>query len=248
MGLLGGGGTILLIPVLVYIKGMPAGQATSYSLACVCLAAFWGVIRSLQTEKISSKVLVYFGLPLFISVYLTRGFVFSAIPSFFHIGSYTTISKDALILLVFVSVMLWVSFLMIQEKKPTAKKRGKVNPFMLMSSGVFIGLLTGIIGIGGGFLIVPVLVLFMGLSMQSAIVHSLVLIFISAGVGCVSDFISGVRLDVVFLLCFALMASVGLSIGRKLSVRVNQQTLKKGFGYFILLMAALILCKELMKN
>ena len=246
LGLFGGGGSILSVPILVYVMGISPVLGTAYSLFIVGISAMVGAIRKHFDKDIDYKVVVLFAIPAILSVYATRRYLIPVIPeNIATIGNFE-LTKDIALMVFFALVMLLAAFSMIRNKRPeTAVVRKKINIPLVLTEGVVVGVITGLVGAGGGFLIVPALVLLVGLSMREAIATSLVIIALKSLIGFVGDINSGQLIDWKFLLTFTLFAIAGMFIGLVLAKKIDASRLKKAFGYFILVMAAFILSIEL---
>ncbi len=244
MGLLGGGGTVLTVPILVYIAGFSVHTATAYSLFSVGLAALVGALRFFRSKLIDFKAVYYFGIPSMISAYAFRSYVLPKIPdTIFSIQDYL-IYKETMIMVLFAVLMVAAALVMLRGIQVNRKLQDKYEVLFLISEGAVIGALTGIVGIGGGFLIVPSLVFFRARTMQSAIGTSLLIIFLNASTGFLSDLLLGLKIEWPFLLTFTLLASIGILVGTWLSKKISNKNLKRIFGYFILILSIYIFIRE----
>jgi uncharacterized protein len=237
LGLIGGGGSILTVPVLVYLLAIEPLMATAYSLFIVGAAALVGAIRNMQKGLVDLRTGVVFSIPAFIAVYLTRRFMMPAIPE--HIAELggVAITRDLFIMVLFGVIMLFAAISMIRERKALVEKeeeRKFMYPMILLE-GAVVGVLTGIVGAGGGFLIIPALVVFSRLPMKIA-VKSLI--------GFLGD-VQNMAIDWTFLLIFTGIAAIGILLGIYATNFIEGKKLKKAFGYFTLVMAIYILWKEL---
>jgi uncharacterized membrane protein YfcA len=247
LGLLGGGGSILSVPVLVYLFALEPAIATGYSLFIVGLSSMFGAVSYFKKDQVDIKTALVFGAPSILAVYLTRRVIVPAIPTeLFSIGS-LMVTKSIFIMVLFAILMIVASYSMIKpfSKNPDSSKqqKGFNYPFVLLE-GLLVGTLTGLVGAGGGFLIIPALVLISGLPMKTAVGTSLVIISIKSLIGFVGD-VQNYQIDWQFLLLFAGLAVVGIFIGSRLSNKIPSQKLKPAFGWFVLLMGIYILVKEL---
>ncbi|PHR13215.1 MAG: permease [Aequorivita sp.] len=245
LGLIGGGGSILTVPVLVYLFSLSPVVATGYSLFVVGTAALVGAIRNMKKKLVDFKTALIFAAPAFIAVYLTRRFVLPAIPEHLFEWNDFKFTKDIAIMLFFAIVMLAASITMISNKRPEPEVGAKVSynyPFIMLQ-GVFLGFVTGMVGAGGGFLIIPALVLLAKLPMKKAVATSLLIIAINSLIGFTGD-IATLDIEWMFLLTFTAISIVGIFIGIKLNAFVDGKKLKKGFGWFVLLMGIYIIIKE----
>lgn len=245
LGLIGSGGSILTVPVLVYLFGVDAVIATSYSLFIVGLTSAVGSFSYLKRKMIDGKVVALFGIPSIISVVLTRNFLVPAIPSHIaDIGS-LSISKDVLMLLLFGLLMIAAAYGMIKNKQArgTIAETEGINWTLLIGHGFFVGLITGLIGAGGGFLIIPALVMLLKIPIKDAVGNSLVIIAANSFIG---FFNSHNHDDINWKLLFSIaaLAIAGIFIGIRLSKNIDGTRLKPAFGWFILTMGIFIILKE----
>jgi uncharacterized membrane protein YfcA len=243
LGLIGSGGSILTVPILVYVMGLDAVTATGYSLFVVGITALAGGTRNALTGNVNFSIVFLFGIPSLITAYLVRALVIPAIPdTIVTIGSFA-LTKPLLLMLFFAVIMLLAAMKMIRSAspaiEPSALSKGK-----LIISGTATGLLAGAVGAGGGFLIIPALVFLAGLPMKKAIGTSLFIIAIQSLAGFAGDAFNR-AIDWFFLIPFTLVALSGIFIGITLSRKIDGEKLKSGFGYFVLLMGVYIIVKEL---
>lgn len=249
LGLIGGGGSVLTIPVLVYLLEIDVVTSTSYSLAIVAMSSLFGAIVANIKKQCDCKVAMIFAIPSIVSVYLTRLYLVPNIPDpLMNIGEFD-LSKDIGILLLFAVIMIGAGLSMLgvfASKKEAPKENETTIPYsLIMAEGVLVGILTGVVGAGGGFLIVPVLVMMVGLPMKKAIGTSLTIIAAKSMLGFVGDLQTDIVIDWAFLVPFIITSVAGIAIGTFLSSKVSSQALKKGFGVFVLVMSTFIILKEL---
>lgn len=250
LGLIGGGGSILTVPVLVYLFLLNPVMATAYSLFIVGTTSLVGSYSYFKKELISLRIAVVFGLPSMVAVYITRKWVVPAIPNEICVGEAFCFSKGALIMVIFAAMMVAAATAMIRDRKPTdvkpisSKRFGAWRFLAIPTEGAVVGFLTGLVGAGGGFLIIPALVLFGGLDMKKAVGTSLLIIAAKSLFGFVGD-LANYSMDWVFLSVFTGIAIVGILLGGRLAQRIHSRHLKRGFGWFVLVMGAYVLIKEL---
>jgi uncharacterized membrane protein YfcA len=255
LGLVGGGGSILTVPVLVYLLSVDALLATTYSLFIVGVTSLVGGANAYNKKLIDFRAVALFGIPSILAIFVARHFILPAIPEYIVTIGNVVVTKDVLLMLVFALLMFGAAFTMIRNDGTSAADQNfmhsplhheghdEPNLFLILP-GLLIGLVTGMLGAGGGFLIIPTLVLIIKLPMKIAVGTSLLIVAINSIFGFVFS-LSQHRLDWKLLLTFTTLAIAGIIIGSKLSDRIPGNTLKKGFGWFIMLMAVYILMKEL---
>lgn len=248
LGLIGGGGSILTVPVLVYLLSLNPITATAYSLFVVGASSLVGAAKNLQKGLIGFKTALAFAIPAVISVFSTRKFLVPAIPEvIFHIGSFT-LTKEIAIMLFFAILMLAASFSMIVDREKLLHKKEKEQSTpkysLLIPLGFITGLITGLVGAGGGFIIIPILVLLAGLPMKKAVGTSLFIIALNSLIGFLGD-IGHQEIDWPFLLIFTALAMGGIYLGVYLNKFIDGRKLKKSFGWFVLVMGIYIVWKEI---
>jgi hypothetical protein len=244
LGLIGSGGSILTVPLLVYLFKVSPLLATTYSLAIVGLSSIAGVISRLKQNLVDFKTIFIFGIPSIIGVFSSRKFLLPAIPEIIYNGPHLILTKSHFIMLFFATLMLVAAMSMILGKNK--KEQEGILPvygYSLMLVGFCEGSLTGIVGAGGGFLIIPALVLLAKLPMKRAIATSLVIISIKSLVGFSGDLMH-TSVDWIFLSKLILLATMGILTGNYLNKKMDGAKLKKGFGYFVLAMSLIIIVEQ----
>ncbi|MGH2552738.1 MAG: sulfite exporter TauE/SafE family protein [Chitinophagaceae bacterium] len=246
LGLIGSGGSILTVPVLVYLMGINPLLATTSSLFIVGTASLAGGIRSFTKNQVDLKAIVLFGIPSVLSIFFTRHYLLPAIPDIIFSFGNLAVPKDMFLMVLFAILMLASSFSMIKGRKAEIEtginKEYKVIPLVLL--GLIIGVITGLLGAGGGFLIIPALILFLKLPMKKAVGTSLIIITINS----LSGFLFSLNQFVypwTIMLIFTAMSVAGIFVGSKLAEKFSGARLKKGFGWFVLIMGIYIILKEL---
>lgn len=243
LGLLGSGGSILTIPILVYVFHVSPSDATTYSLFVVGVSALVGSFNGAKNNLLDYKTALYFGLPSVISVFLMRKLLVPLLPNNLLTISNFTLTTDLLIMLVFSVLMIFASFSMIQKRKIIEKESSEINHNHLIIKGVFVGLLTGFVGVGGGFLIIPALLFTAKLPMKNAVATSLIIIVFNSLLGFLGS-VSTTKIEWNFLLLFTAFAISGIFIGMYLSKKIANEKLKPLFGWFVLLTGIYIIIKE----
>lgn len=248
LGLIGGGGSILTLPVLVYLLHLNPVTSTAYSLFIVGSTSLVGSFSYMRKELVNYRAAIVFAIPSFIAVYLTRKYLVPSIPSsLFTVGGFE-VTKNIAIMVFFALVMLAASYSMIKDKKEAKaddSEELKFNYPMIALEGGVVGILTGIVGAGGGFLIIPALVLLARLPMKMAVGTSLLIIAAKSLIGFVGD-MSNMQVDWPFLIEFTALSVVGIFVGTYMSKYIPGEKLKKSFGWFVLVMGVYIIAKELM--
>ena len=247
LGLIGGGGSILTVPIMVYFLDVNPILATAYSLFIVGITAFVGAVRNFQNQLVDFKTGIIFAIPAFIGVYIARAYFIEMIPDEIIILS-AVLQKGTAIMIFFSLIMLLASYFMIRENNNEIKSSTiNYSKLILSIEGLVVGILTGIVGAGGGFLIIPALVLFAKLPMKKAVATSLMIIAIKSLFGFIGD-LGNVNLifDWPLLILFTILAVIGIYFGIYLTKFIEGKSLKKGFGWFVLVMAFVILFKEIL--
>ena len=246
LGITGGGGSILTVPILVYLLGVMPIAATAYSLFIVGITALFGTFRNMMKRMIDFRVAFVFSIPAFIAVYLTRKLIIPSIPTIIFTVQDFVLTKDLAIMIFFAFIMFFAAISMIRTRKNIAVKQVReYNSFIIIIEGFVVGILTGLVGAGGGFLIIPALVLFANLPMKRAVATSLMIISIKSLIGFIGD-IGNIEIDWEFLLMFSILSIVGIIIGIYLSNFIDGKKIKKAFGWFVLVMAIYIMIKEIL--
>lgn len=246
LGLIGGGGSILTVPVLVYLFQLNAIAATTYSLFVVGSTSIVGSVSYFRKGHVNLKTALVFGLPSIAAIFLTRTYIVPFIPEkILSIGNYL-ITKNIMLMLLFALLMVFASYSMIKKRTAAAdddQQEQSINYPIILAQGMFIGILTGLIGAGGGFLIIPALVNLLKLPMKKAIGTSLVIISINSLTGFLFS-ISQNTIQWSFLLIVTSIAMIGILIGSFISTKIDGKKLKPAFGWFVLVMGIYIIIKE----
>ena len=262
LGLIGGGGSILTVPILVYLFQVDAVLATAYSLFIVGLTSLVGSVSHMRLGNIHWRTAIVFGIPSIISVFLTRSYVVPMIPDpIFTFGESVNggaafvLTKSVGLLLLFAMIMVMAAYSMIKKKKKEVVSAVNssvaeldaptFNYPLILAEGAIVGLVTGLVGAGGGFLIIPALVLLAKLPMKKAVGTSLMIIAAKSLIGFVGDMSGDEVIDWDFLAVFSAIAVVGILLGSWLSKRIPGEKLKPAFGWFVLVMGTYIIIKEL---
>jgi uncharacterized membrane protein YfcA len=245
LGLMGGGGSILTVPLLVYFFHIDPILAASYSLIIVGFTSLIGITPYVKDRNIDYKSVISFGIPSIIAVFLTKYYLVPLIPEKLVLASTIEIKRDFIVLIFFSLILLLSAFSMIR-KKNTETKALSFSSFKLIVQGAITGFITGVIGIGGGFLIIPVLVKVCQIPMKKAVGTSLLIIVLNALIGllAVKEYSN---FNVELLISILFFALLGMILGVRLSRKIDGNKLKVIFGWFVLLMGLTILGIELVK-
>lgn len=246
LGLIGGGGSILTVPVLVYLFQVDAVLATTYSLFVVGATSLVGSTSYFKNNLIDLKTVVTFGLPSIFGVYLSRHFILPQIPNIlFEIGD-CHVSKSMFLMLIFAVLMLVASIKMIKKDKPEISPTNqKYNYSFVIFQGLMVGVITGFVGAGGGFLIIPALVGLLKTPMKKAIGTSLLIIAINSAFGFLTSYEHFGEINWMFLMIISGLAILGIIIGVRLSKNIDGKKLKPAFGWFVLMMGIFVIVKEI---
>lgn len=245
LGAIGGGGSILTVPILVYLFGQDASTATGYSLLIVGLTATYGAVSYYRQGLIEVKAAITFAIPSIIAVYLTRAFLMPAIPDVIMTSPFV-LEKNLVIMVSFALLMLLSAYMMLAKSNSSIKNSGlKHSPLLIILEGGLVGVATGILGAGGGFLIIPALVLLMGMEMKKAVGASLLIISLKSLIGFTGDLQVGISIDWILIAKLIGFTIFGMWLATRVASKVESHKLQKGFGIFTLIIAIFILVKEL---
>lgn len=247
LGLIGGGGSILTVPVLVYLFYIDPILATAYSLFIVGATSVVGSVSYFRKGLVNVKTAIVFGIPSIIAVFLTRAYLVPAIPAeVFKVGDFV-VTNSILLMLLFALLMVFASYSMIKKKKKVTEEivqEQKFNYPLILLEGSVVGILTGLVGAGGGFLIIPALVILSKLPMKEAVGTSLVIIAAKSLIGFFGES-SETIIDWIFLIKITAFAMGGIFVGIALSKKIDGDKLKPAFGWFVLVMGIYIIIKEI---
>lgn len=242
LGITGGGGSILTVPILVYLLSLNPVIATAYSLFIVGTTSAFGTFQNFRKGLVAPKTAIQFAIPSVIGVYLTRKFIVPAIPDpVFYFASFQFM-KSTLLMLLFAVVMFWAAVSMLKKDTGATVTKPK-HPYFTLLKLFLVGVLIGLIGAGGGFLIIPALMRLAQLTIKKAIGTSLLIITINSLIGFLGD-VQTTVIDWSFLLSFTGLSIIGIFIGLYVQKYINEKLLKKIFAFFVLAMAFFIFYKE----
>lgn len=250
LGLIGGGGSILTVPVLVYLMGTDPVLATTYSLFIVGCTSLAGGTKAYMNRLVDFGSVSLFGIPSILTVFIARHFILPQIPEIIFTIRSMEVTKGHFLMMIFALLMLVAALSMMRnDGKETVTPENTTTrhdkPLSLFIPGLLTGLVTGLLGAGGGFLIIPALVLFVKLPMKTAVGTSLLIIAINACFGFVFS-IGHFYFDWSLLLPFTALAVTGVFAGSAIAERMNGEALKKWFGWFVLAMSVFIMAKEIL--
>lgn len=245
MGLIGGGGSILSVPIFVYVFGFDPVTATTLSLFVVGVTSLVGSAGFVKEKMIDFQTALIFGIPSVLGVLFSRRLVLPNLPEYIINRWGITLTKDMFLLLLFSLLMVIASFKMIRKTdRPSGRKQNGNSYTILVSQGLLVGIITGLIGAGGGFLIVPALVMLIGLPMKKAVATSLFIIAMNSILGFLST-MKMVAHDWTLLTVFTVLSVIGIFIGIAMATKIDGRKLKPAFGWMVLLMGVFIIFKEI---
>jgi uncharacterized membrane protein YfcA len=247
LGVFGSGGSILAVPILVYVFGIASDLATGYSLFIVGITSLVGGIHKINEKLVDFKKVFLFGIPTVITVFLTRKFGVPAIPFEIHFYDFA-IKKTLLIMIVFGVFMIFSAIKMLKPtKEVNSFKDYQINYLIIIILGIFVGVVAGFVGAGGGFLIVPILIYYLNTPLKIAIGTSLVIVSIQSSIGFLGDFfVNRASYNWHLLIIFSICSLLGIWIGNFIIMKIKAEKLKYVFAVFILTMGLFILVKELL--
>lgn len=248
LGLIGSGGSILTVPILVYVMGVNPIMATAYSLFVVGTTSLVGGTQKALQKRADLKTVLIFGVPSIVSVYLTRAYIVPLLPDVLYRSDDFVLTKAMALMVLFAGIMILASVSMIKPRRKittTASQKLTYNYPLILVEGALVGVLTGLVGAGGGFLIIPALVLLAKMPMKLAVGTSLLIIAAKSLLGFLGDLQGDEVMDWSLLSLFTLLSVVGIFIGNMLSKKIDGNQLKTAFGWFVLLMGVYIFIKEL---
>ena len=248
LGLVGGGGSILTLPVVHYFFGVSMSQATIYSLFIVGMSASIGVFKRIKTKDFELKEAIIFVIPSTLVAFIMRLWIMPLIPVHFKLFGIET-SKDSMMSLLLIIVMTITALRMIFKNDSPKEYQGSISTTLLYGS--FTGILAGIIGAGGGFIIVPALTK-MGLSMRKAIGTSMIIITIQSFGALVGDIlnkqISNEPFNYTLLIYLTILTAIGVFVGTYLQHFFTGKILRKVFSYLLIAVSLFILIDRFILN
>jgi uncharacterized protein len=246
LGIFGSGGSILSVPILVYVMGIEPTLATAYSLFVIGTTSLVGGIHRAKQKLVDFYLVILFGISAIITVFVTRKILVPRIPEVIFTAQQFTLTKSVLIMAVFAFVMIFASFRMIKPlKEKIIVEDVKLNYSKIALMGILIGLISGFVGAGGGFLIVPTLLFFTKTPMKMAVGTSLFIVSAQSLIGFTGDIMGSQIIDWKLLEYFTLASIIGIFIGNFIAKKVEDKRLKTSFGWFVLAMGIYIIIREL---
>lgn len=245
LGLIGGGGSILAVPILAYLFHIDEKATTAYSLFIVGASALVGGIQQHRKGNVDWRTAIIFGIPSIVGVTIVRYYIIPMLPEvLFHIGDFP-FTRRMMMFGLFAVLMIPAAWSMLKNNSnQETKGETKYNYPLILIEGLIVGAITGLVGAGGGFLIIPALVILANIEMKKAIGTSLIIIAVKSLMGFLLGDAMTMQIDWSFLMSFTGVAFLGIFLGTYLSQFVDGSKLKKGFGYFIIAMAIFIFYME----
>lgn len=244
LGIIGGGGSILSVPVFVYFFEMDAVTATAFSLFVVGITSIVGSVKFIRRGQVNFRIAWLFGIPSMLGILFSRRLVIPHMPEYIINRWGITLTKDMFILVVFAIVMLFSSIKMIKKSRREGNFGGNIQYTLLVSQGLLVGIITGLVGAGGGFLIVPALVMLLGMKIKEAVATSLFIISVNTIIGFISS-LDQIKIDWWFLLSFSALSVIGILIAAGISRKIEGAKLRPLFGWTVLVMGIWIIVHEL---
>lgn len=244
LGLTGGGGSIITVPILVYVLNINPIVSTAYSLFIVGTTSTFGAIHNYYKGLVEIKTGFLFAIPSFIAVFLTRKFLVPLLPKTIFTFENLVFTRETFLMILFAFIMIFAALAVVRKKKNETIVQNENSKTTLILKNFSIGILIGLVGAGGGFLIIPSLLFFAKLPLKKAVATSLFIISLNSLIGFIGD-IQNLTIDWYFLIKFTGISVLGIFIGIYLNKFINENQLKKTFAYFVISMAIFILIKEI---
>lgn len=242
LGLLGAGGAIVAVPSLVYLGGIPPPIASGYALFVVAVATSIASVQAFRSKNIDWRAFWSFGSTTMLTIYSIRMFVMPTIPHQINIAS-LTVHRDWLLMMSFAAVLFAAGYGMLR-RKPQPEEDFPPHPLRLAALGIGVGVVAGFLGVGGGFLMTPALVLWARLGMRTAVGTSIALICVNSAAGVAGDVTSGITYDWPFVSLFTILTTVGIMIGIRLAHEINADHLQTLFGWLVVALGIVVLFIE----
>lgn len=243
LGLIGAGGAIVAVPALVYIGHIDPVLAGGYALFIVTFATLVSIILNYKAKVISWRAVVPLASTTMLTVYVTRTFILANIPAEFFVSGYS-FQRNSVLMISFAIVLTLAGLSMARHKKEAPEHHHHKHPILLAGYGVIIGFVSGMLGVGGGFLITPALVVWAGLDMKHAVGTSLVVMCINSAVGVAADTSHGAQYDWGFLIPFTILTTIGIIVGTRMARKIHSKHLKTGYAVFVIMLGVTVLALE----
>lgn len=243
LGLLGAGGAIVAVPAFVYVHHVPPSLASGYALFVVSVTTIIGSIPYVRRKQVEWRAVAAFGSTTLVSIAVVRAFVLPnmTITAF-------GFDRDTTLMFCFAAILFVAGASMLTRNKLRRAHQQSLHPFLLASLGIVVGVISGFLGVGGGFLMTPALVVWAGLDMKTAVGTSLILICANSIVGVAADAVTGLEYDWPLVLIFTALASAGIIAGTKLSKRVHSTSLQTAFGWLVVVIGIAVVVKEVLEE
>lgn len=253
IGIMGSGGAILAVPILYYVSGFTMQEASVYSLFVVGASSLVGAVRSWMNALVNWHAVLFFGIPSVLSVYLTRLFIVPILPDPLIENTFMKVPLEMALLVLFAVLMVLAARSMLLNKNASVQGeldfKAKNASVQVIAFGLLVGTLTAILGAGGGFLIIPALVIFLRMPMKEAVGTSMFIVAMNALNGFVGTLYNGqIKIDYSFLLLFTSMAFIGLFVGMFWAKQLKPEKLKRAFAFFVLGMGLFIIAQQVVKH
>ena len=246
LGMIGAGGSILTVPVFIFILKIDPLTSSIYSMFVVGISSLAGGIKSIFHKLVDIKTMFVFGIPSVTGVLVARNFIFPSIPDqIFSLGGFV-VSKKILFMFCISTLMFFAAVKMLQaasSKRETTRDEPHVKPGFLIIQGLIVGIITGLFGIGGGFLIVPALYFWTHLPMKKAVGTTLLIIAMNSLFSFSTCYAASV-INWSLLIRFSLGAIIGIFIGTRIAEKISGDYLKKIFGWFVMAISFYIVIKQ----
>ena len=229
LGLLGGGGSILAVPLLVYVAGLESKEAIATSLFVVGVTSLAALVPHARAGRVRWRTGLLFGAAAMVGAYVG--------------GRLAAFIPGTVLLVAFSLMMLATAVAMIRGRREVKEREGGMRTGLVLAEGGVVGLVTGTVGAGGGFLVVPALVLLGGLPMSIAVGTSLLVIAMKSFAG-LGGYLASVQIDWGLAAAVTVAAVLGSVLGGTLTGRIPPDTLRRGFGWFVVVMGVFVLALQ----
>lgn len=243
LGLLGAGGAIVAVPSLVYLGHIPPPVASGYALFIVAFATLIASVQVIRTQRVHWRAFWSFGSTTMLTIYSIRTFILPSLPLRISLGS-LTVNRDWLLMMSFAAVLFAAGYGMLRNRQQQVRD-APPHPARLAVMGIGVGIVVGFLGVGGGFLMTPALVLWARLDIRTAVGTSIALICVNSTVGVAGDVTSGIQYNWPFVLLFTIFTTIGIIIGMRLSHEINAEHLRKLFGWLVMMVGIIVLLMEI---